>query len=263
MTTYQLNKDFVDKYSISGFHQKEKAGGQKIVFFPLRDGQETVLKIFNSGADERFDRELQIYNKFSHLGGIPKILEVADFQGSTFVFEEFIRGDTLTDIISTYRGDDVAVKELTVGLFDILTPIWKDNYVHRDIKPDNIIVRPDGKPVVIDFGIAREVGGNTLTATGLQPMSWRFASPEQYRAQRDLISYRTDFFCIALLAYFLYHASHPFGNNQKEIESRYAAGVEKFVCDTSFSLLDFCIDALKFNASERPRYIEDLYAKLH
>ncbi|WP_353723260.1 protein kinase [Dyadobacter sp. 676] len=147
-------------------------------------------------------------------------------------------------------------------LFDALTPIWEEKFVHRDIKPENIIIRPDGRPAVIDFGIAREIGGTTLTSTGLQPMSWRFASPEQFRAERDLISYKTDFFSIGILAYYLFHGAHPFGGTRSEIERRFKSGNDKLSCDPKFTLSNFCGDALRFNVSDRPRFIQDLYAKI-
>ncbi len=259
MSSQTFTKAFEDHFGITGYHRPKTSGGQKDVHFPTVNGKDIVMKLLRSRRDARFDREMVIYEKYKDSPGIPKIISIEDYNGEVIIFEEFIAGETLSDIIPSYHNDCQAIKFLAKDLFDILNPIWQEGYVHRDIKPENIIIQSNRKPVLIDFGIARDLGSQTLTAAGFQPMSWMFASPEQYVGNKDMISYRTDFFSIGALLYYLFHQKLPFGNSESEIGARFKTADESFVCNSGFDLTSFCTEAMKFKVSERPRSIEDLY----
>src|SRR4029453_17956198 len=75
--------------------------------------------------------------------------------------------------------------------------------VHRDIKPGNIMISPDGQPVLLDFGLARDVedAGHTLTETGAIMGTPAYMSPEQLRAQRDKTDRRTDVYSLGVTLY--------------------------------------------------------------
>lgn len=259
MSIHSLNQAFLDQFKISGFFQSEKRGGQKVVYFPIIEGQNCVLKHFPGGKDDRFDRELEIYEKFKHLDGITKVLKVEVYGKDTIVFEEFIPGNTLADILSNYQGNAAEIKQLMKSIIIILDPIWKARYVHRDLKPENIIIKADGSPIIIDFGIARDLDAASITGTGWQPKSWRYAAPEQFAGEKDLISYKTDFFSLGVLAYALYFQQLPFGNSEVDVGARYKTNDESFTIDAGFTLNNFCTEAMKFSTAERPRLIEDLF----
>lgn len=259
MSIHSLNQAFLDQFKISGFFQPEKRGGQKVVYFPTIEGKSCVLKHFPGGKDERFDRELEIYEKFKHVVGITKVLKVEIYGNDIIVFEEFIPGDTLVDIIPAYEGRSTDITQLIKNIIVILEPIWKERYVHRDIKPENIIIKANGTPIIIDFGIARDLDAASITGTGWQPKSWRFAAPEQFAGDKDQISYRTDFFSLGVLAYYLYFQRLPFGNTEAEVGARYKGIDQSFVSDPGFTLSNFCQGAMRFSPAERPRLIEDLY----
>jgi serine/threonine protein kinase len=258
MSIRSLNQAFIDHYGIEGFFSNEKKGGQKLVYFVRRGGVKQVMKLFDAGKDERFNREMGIYEKFKSIEGIPKIYETDEYHGETVVFEEYIDGETLSDIFSKYEKDNASVKGLLKELFVILTPIWKDNYVHRDLKPENIIIQPSNKPVILDFGIARDLNADSITATGFQPHSWKWAAPEQYDGKKDMISYRTDFFSLGVIGFFLFHQSLPFGPTWEDISKKFKSGDESFLIDQRCELNSFLADTMRFRPSHRPRSIEDL-----
>jgi serine/threonine-protein kinase len=259
MSINSLNQAFLDQFKISGFFQPEKKGGQKVVYFPTIEGENYVLKHFPGGKDDRFDRELEIYEKFKHISGITKVLKVEIYGKDILVFEEFIPGDTLGDILPSYQGNASLIAQLMKNIIVILKPIWKERYVHRDLKPENIIIKADGTPTIIDFGIARDLDAASITGTGWQPKSWRFAAPEQFAGDKDQISYKTDFFSLGVLTYASYFQRLPFGNTEAEVSARYKGMDRSFVSDPGFTLNNFCGAAMKFSPAERPRLIEDLY----
>lgn len=261
MNAQALTQDFVDRFKITGYHQNQKRGGQKSVFFPIINNENLVLKLFQAGKDNRFEREMNIYDQFKLLDGIPKIISIDEYNGEAVVFEEFIEGQTLTDCAANYFGNGESIRVLLNNIFQIMKPIWEAEYVHRDIKPDNVIIRPDGRPVLIDFGIARDLGATTITQSGMQPKSWPFASPEQYEGKKDEISYKSDFFSLGAIAYYLHHKSLPFGNTEIEIAQRFKDDKYKPLTlgiDESFCLKEFCLCTLRISVSERPRHIEEL-----
>jgi eukaryotic-like serine/threonine-protein kinase len=251
--------EFLSHYGIEDFFQAEKKGGQKSVHFVVRGGEKQVMKIFDRGKDQRFEREMKIYEKYKDSDGIPNIYEVSEYHGEAVVFEEYIEGDTLEDVVDEYAGDETKIKDLMQRLFAILTPIWKDRYVHRDIKPANIIIRTDGTPVILDFGIARDLGETSITGTGgPQPGTWKWAAPEQYAGQKDMISYRTDFFSLGVVAYFLYHKELPFGKTADDIDAKFKSGDESCPIAEACNMKDFLTEAMRFKPSHRPKNIEDL-----
>jgi eukaryotic-like serine/threonine-protein kinase len=258
MAIRSFDHNFLNHFGINNFFQKEKKGGQKSVHFIERGGVKQVMKLFDGGKDVRFDREMEIYSKYSDLDGIPKIYEMCEYEGETLIFEQFIEGHTLSDIITTYQGNNDSIGNLLKRIFEILKPIWNGRYVHRDIKPENIIIKPDKTPVVIDFGIARDLDSASITGTGAQPGTWKWAAPEQYAGIKDMISYRTDFFSLGLIAYFLYHQKLPFGNTVMEIDAKFKSGDENFAVDIDCKLTNFLIESLKFKASHRPKDYDDL-----
>jgi serine/threonine-protein kinase len=261
MTTQHFSPDFLSHYNITGFHRTQKGGGQKQVYFPVINNEKQVLKKYMY-QDERADRELEIYEKFKGNAGIPKIILAEIYGTELVVFEEFIEGNTLTDITVSYANDAPLITKLMRDIFQIMTPIWEEKLVHRDIKPDNIMIKPDGTPIIIDFGIARDLGANSITGTGMQPMTWMFASPEQYAGEKHKISYRTDFFSLGALAYYLYYQKLPFGKNSAEIADKFSNNDESFDIIDGCSLNEFCKESLKSSPAERPRLITDLTALL-
>ena len=127
--------------------------------------------------------------------------------------EEFIDGHPLEDIWESYRGDEKRIATLALGIANALMPLWvhPQRYVHRDIKPPNILIRSNGEVVVIDLGVVRETGAKGLTQTGfVAPLTPGYAAPEQFRDERALICFKTDFFAIGVVMYLLMSGIHPF-----------------------------------------------------
>ncbi len=120
-------------------------------------------------VQERFQREAAILEE---LGGandqIPALYAYFSSGGQFYLVQEWVEGDTLTEKVQK-QGlfSESAVQELFVNLLPVLDYVHSKHIVHRDIKPDNIIVRHrDGKPVLIDFGAVRESMGTVVNSQG-------------------------------------------------------------------------------------------------
>lgn len=120
-------------------------------------------------VQERFQREAAILEQ---LGGasdqIPALYAYFSSGGQFYLVQEWIEGDTLTGKVQK-QGlfSESAVQELFMNLLPVLDYVHSKHIVHRDIKPDNIIVRDrDGKPILIDFGAIRESMGTVVNSQG-------------------------------------------------------------------------------------------------
>ncbi len=167
-------------------------------------------------ADERsvarFAREARAASALNH----PNIVTVYDIGNSddgAFIAMEFVRGETLAYRMQS-RQPVAECVELLRQCAAALVAAHDAGIIHRDIKPDNVMVRTDGYVKVLDFGLARlaslEAGTPTVTQPGLVIGTLRYLSPEQ--ALGDDLTTASDIFSLGILAYQLLTGVHPFGH---------------------------------------------------
>ena len=157
---------------------------------------------------DRFRREAQTAANLNH----PNIVQIFDWgiEDEPYFVMEYIEGNTLTSIISGNR---------TVGLNDILyigsqvanglKEAHKRGLVHRDIKPGNIMITPDGKVKVTDFGIVSlQNEESDITKTGAVLGTASYISPEQ--AQGKPVSFESDLYSLGTVLYELIAGKPPF-----------------------------------------------------
>ncbi|BAT53950.1 Serine/Threonine protein kinase [Nostoc sp. NIES-3756] len=165
-------------------------------------------------VQERFQREAAILEDLgSHTDQIPTLY--AYFQSNTqfYVVQEWVEGDTLTAKVQQ-QGifSESAVKEILVNLLPVLEYVHSKRIIHRDIKPDNIILRHrDGKPVLIDFGAVRESMGTVVNSQGLPTSSIVIGTPgympSEQAAGRPV--YSSDLYSLGMTAIYLLTGKQP------------------------------------------------------
>ena len=130
---------------------------------------------------ERFLKEAQTMAMFSKDKGIVKALDFFEINNTTYIVMEYLEGVTLKQYLrENERIDAEDLVELLVPLIEALDEIHSQGLIHRDISPDNIMVLPDGRIKLMDFGAARdytEFGEKSLSIV-LKP---GYAPPEQYQ----------------------------------------------------------------------------------
>ena len=162
-------------------------------------------------AQQRFMREARSAGNLSH-PSIVTIYEVGEHEGMSFIAMEFIEGESLEAMIAARRKLPIgSVVELIAQLGDALDYAHRNGVVHRDIKPANILVDSEGRPKIVDFGIAR-IASSSLTQTNTVLGTPSYMAPEQIAGQK--VDHRADLFALGAILYELLTLQRAFpGDN--------------------------------------------------
>ncbi len=176
-----------------------------------------VVKIdaLRSDADRqeymlRFQREAEISGLLNH-PSIVAIYDVGESELGPFLAMEFVPGQPLDHIIKS--GAPFAIKDklrIAAGVAEALDHAHAAGIVHRDVKPGNVMITEDGRPKLMDFGIAKREDAN-LTQTGTFLGTPSYASPEQIR--EGTVDGRSDQFSFAVLVFEMLSGVSPFPGN--------------------------------------------------
>ena len=154
--------------------------------------------------------------------------------------EEYVPSVPLSDMLGNFVKTPAPVFELAISVAQGLRPLWEHarKLVHRDVKPDNLLVTPTNLVVIIDFGIIRETGtmGVTAEGWGKAPISVDYAAPEHIANDKDLVSFKTDFFSLGVIMYQLISGRHPFRTHHGMDMVEVATATESLVPPTLLDL---------------------------
>ncbi len=157
---------------------------------------------------ERFRREAQSAASLNH----PNIVAVYDWgedDATSFIVMEFVPGQTLRDLIQAYgRLSPGEAARIAAEIADALSFAHEHGVIHRDVKPGNVLITPQGQVKVTDFGIARAETGDPLTKTGSVLGTATYFSPEQ--AQGFALDGRSDVYALGVVLYEMVTGTAPF-----------------------------------------------------
>ncbi|MGN9839616.1 serine/threonine-protein kinase [Nonomuraea sp. H19] len=201
------------EYTVAG---RLGAGGQGIVYLATApDGTKVALKLLraelagDAEASERFVREVALARRVASFC-TAQVIETGLFGGRPYIVSEYIDGPTLADVVRTQGPrSGASLHRLAIGTVTALVAIHQAGIVHRDFKPSNVVLAPDG-PRVIDFGIARALDfASTLTGAAIGTPS--YMAPEQLAEAAP--GPESDMFAWACTLLFAASGEPPFGQD--------------------------------------------------
>ena len=185
----------------------------------LRDVAIKILKpeyMGDPGFLERFRTEAKHAAKVNH-EGIANVYDYGEDSGSAYLVMELVPGESLAKILETRKFlPENEVLEIIAQTARALHEAHEQGLVHRDVKPGNLLITPDGQVKITDFGIARVADQVSLTATGQVMGTVQYLSPEQATGKPATPS--TDIYSLGIVAYEALAGKRPFtGDNQMAI----------------------------------------------
>lgn len=179
---------------------------------------------------------------------IVKIHRFFKGNGTAYIVMEYCDAGSLNDRIKAEPYSEQATKSLLKDLVKGLQVVHGNHIYHRDIKPDNIMYRSNGTPVLIDFGAARQtVEGQTRTVTSM--VTPGFAPPEQY-SQNSKFGPWTDIYALAAVAYTCLKGHKPSDAVQRMVDDDYQPLSEDPRASSFLRGIDW---GLKLSANQRPQ----------
>ncbi|MGZ3429900.1 MAG: serine/threonine protein kinase, partial [Polyangia bacterium] len=210
--------------------QEVGQGGMAVVYKATDTtlNREVAVKVLHphlAGQEEsraRLQREAHAVAKLRH----ENILEIFDYSGpdsaESYIVTEFIHGRTLKNFLVDHPLPFPEIAEMIASeVARALEHAHQFGVIHRDVKPENVMIRDDGLIKLTDFGIAQIVDKERMTVTGQLLGSPAYMAPEHVEGRP--LDFRTDVFAVGILTYQLATGQLPFrGKNPHEVLKRIA-----------------------------------------
>ena len=240
-------------------------------------GRKVALKILpsefadDSDRMDRFVREARSTSALNH-PNIITIYEIGESNGTHFIASEFIDGKTLTELARSQVLDYRFIVDVVIQVVSALDDAHAAGIVHRDIKPDNVMVRSNGLAKLLDFGIAKlsaptDPSDDTMTVLRSQTHAGvligtpQFMSPEQARGLR--VDHQTDIFSLGVVMHHLLSGQSPFaGDTVSDALAAVLTREPRRLTEVPAGLADIVSKALQKDTRHRYHSAKDLLRDL-
>ncbi|MDJ0735022.1 MAG: serine/threonine-protein kinase [Nostocaceae cyanobacterium] len=217
-------------------------------------------------VQQRFQREAAILEELGDGNNqIPRLYAYFSIDGQFYLVQEYIEGQTLSAKLQSQGFmSESGVKEILTGILPVLEYVHSKGIVHRDIKPDNILVRySDGKPVLIDFGAVKEIVGTVMTPSGNSTRSIVIGTPGFMSSEQSVgrPMFASDIYSLGLTGIYLLTGKIP-----QELQTDPATGMLLWrqhtpnITPSFASILD---KAIQFQARDRFNTVGEMLQVLH
>jgi serine/threonine-protein kinase len=187
-------------------------------------GRAVAIKVLDERlADDetvrrRFEREAHAAARLSGQAGIVTVFDVGEWQGRPFIVMEYVRGESLEDVLRREGAQPPSAVVLWVAQAAVaLDQAHAEGVVHRDVKPSNLLLDSQGRVHIADFGVASAAGLDSLTQAGTVIGTAGYLSPEQ--AEGGAGTPASDRYALGVVAFELLAGSRPFETDNPTAEA--------------------------------------------
>lgn len=264
-----------EKILADRYHLVEQigVGGMAIVYRAIdqRTGHNVAVKVlrpeFNQDAEfvSRFQREAEAASKMTH-HNIVNLLDVGMDGENRYLVMEYVQGKTLKKVIQEKgRISPPVAAQITIRILSALQHAHQNGIIHRDIKPQNILVHADGHIKVADFGIARMANSSTLTKGDSVMGSVHYFSPEQASGQAADVT--SDIYSVGVVLYEMLTGRVPFdGDSPVAVAMQHLHArptpIESIAPEVPPAICHVCMMAMEKNPRYRYQSAREMAAEL-
>ena len=231
----------------------------------VRQAGEATVKAKSSGNQEDFEATRKYFiSEARILAGMdhPAVVSVhrlMEANGTCYMVMDYVEGDTLGDYLKKHGGafsSKYEFEQVFYPLMSGLDVLHAQGIIHRDIKPGNIMVQPDGSPVLLDFGAATQTQSKTVTIT--QMLSAGYSPFEQYTSRAKQGPY-TDVYALGATMFKCITGKKPDDASDRMYGDQYQslAGTKNHVAVYGLSIATAVDNALKMDAKLRPQTVSE------
>jgi WD40 repeat protein/tRNA A-37 threonylcarbamoyl transferase component Bud32 len=216
----EVTADSIPGYSIVGEIHR---GGQGVVYQAVQKTtrRKVAIKVMREGPfagkhdKARFEREVQVLAAVKH-PNIVAIHESGTAAGSFYFVMDYVSGQPLDVYMAAAQRSVRGTLALFRKICEAVNAAHLRGVIHRDLKPGNIRIDPEGEPQILDFGLAKVAAGEmagetpTMTVTGQFVGSMPWASPEQAEGMPSKIDIRTDVYSLGVVLYQMLTGKFPY-----------------------------------------------------
>ncbi len=191
-----------------------RGGGGAVFVAMAQNGERYAIKLFlgdrRNERLQRFQREIEIGTELKH-PGLVEVLGSGEEQGCPYLVMELLEGALPLD--RYVEEKNVPAREcvrLVMEAAQAINAAHQSTIVHRDVKPDNILVTPAGRVKVVDFGIAKQRERERLTQSGAMLGTLHYMSPEQVNGRSRDVNERTDVYALGATLFRIVVGDEPF-----------------------------------------------------
>ncbi|MHC5112180.1 MAG: protein kinase domain-containing protein [Planctomycetota bacterium] len=208
----------IDGYEPVSIHHQ---GGQGVVYIANQrsTGREVAIKLLRYGDIStpmergRFEREIRVLSQLKH----PSLVTIHDSgsaDGLPYIVMDFVDGVHLDAYVEEVNPSREELLSLLKRIAEAVQAAHVRGVIHRDLKPANILIDEDGRPVIVDFGLAKLDEDNSsspaITLTGAFIGSVPWSSPEQARGEHDAVDVRTDVYALGVIFWHVWTGVFPY-----------------------------------------------------
>ncbi len=212
-----IGKTLNDRYKIE---EEIGKGGMSTVFKALDPNlrRHVAVKLIHSHLSEdpefiqRFEQEATAVAQLRH-NNIVQVFDFNNHHGVYYMVMEYVSGEALNKKLNALSQASIRLPladtiRIVATICDAIDYAHQRRMIHRDLKPANIIINLIGEPILMDFGIAKIVGGMVHTQTGAAIGTADYMSPEQWRG--DETDHRADIYALGIILYEMLSGAPPF-----------------------------------------------------
>src|ERR1051326_6515465 len=244
-------------------------GGMGQVYKAVQEGldREVAVKVLppnllsNPEVVARFKREIQICAKLQH----PSLVKVYDEgvqDGIHYFAMEYFPGESLHKYLQKQGPLPVdAALRLTSEVLTAIGHIHQEGLIHRDVKPSNVMVGPDGSAKLMDFGLARDLAKSAMTQSGALLGTLGYMSPEMIRG--DKVDSRSDLYQVGVVLFELLTRKLPLDHDQVLLVAQgdvpvTPARVREYRKDVPEALENLLVNSLTMHPEDRYQRAKDM-----